>query len=425
MNKTLKAVFAAVSSLLVLGATGAYNDAEAARKKTSYSKKSYNKTYNKKSTGKKTYSKKRSRKSFKKATGQAAVSAKVDEQTKDYFEKYGLPPSQDARSLQRLLHMAGYDIGSIDGKVKEATLEQGIRKMLVKYPERFKDMFEGDPAALTEKQLVELIPALYQRVAKVGILNLRSEPDRWVMFIRATDSSTVYGDRTMVHGEMIMRAPDGREAFMVDRGAQVDKEYRYKIEIMTRKEWEARKEKGENIFRPQFNTGGLNYGKIKRAGQPARLPWNPYAGSALPGLSGGTVYGMTIRDGLINAKKAPLPRSFADLEGYKSWITIDIVDPQVANGRNGFGFHVDGITASRYPNDGTAGCVGVREEYARQFFEFIKQMSPETEPSHFIVIPPVDPMLKMSKEMEEFYESLFGVPDRAIRAFEKLINNIR
>ncbi len=415
MRKSLRALFAAASSVLVIGWVSPQYEAEAAtRKKPSATSqhKNVKKIHRTKAASK-------SRKMYKKRRASEAMrrAAENRKQAKQYFEQYGLPGAQNARALQRMLHMAGYDIGMVDGKVQNLTLHQGIKRMLTLYPDKFKGLFEGVPEDLTAEKLAVLVPAIYERVAAVGILRLQAEPERWTMMVRATGTETVYDDRTMVRGEFIIRAPDGREVYVVEKGGG------YALEVLSRKQMEARSAGGETIYRPMFNSGGLNFGKVKKANQKASLPWNPYPGSALPGFSGGTVYRLEIKDELLNIKSGVLPRSFGDKNGYRSWIAFRVVDPGVVKGRDGFGAHVDGRTASPHPNDGTAGCLGVHEQYARLFFDFIKNMPEAQKPSHFIMLPPADPQLAATKDVENFFEALFGIPRDAAKALEKLLKS--
>jgi hypothetical protein len=334
----------------------------------------------------------------------------------EYYAKYGLPGAYEPHALQRMLLMAGYDIGAVDGRIGAATAERGLRPLLLAHPGKFRGICPDTGAApLTTDQLVALAPAIYRRVGQTGILELQAEPERLVMIVRATGSRHVMDGRTMVQGEMILRARDGREALIVDKP-----DGSYAMELMTRDQWKARVDAGEKIHRAEFNSGGLNYGRGGRAYQAARPPWNPYPGSALPGFSGGTAYELAIADELLNTKNGGLSKSFGDSAGNRSWIRIDTRDPEIVRGRGGFGIHVDGKTVGDVPNDGTAGCLGVREEYGAAFFAFIKALPEAQRPSHIIVAPPADFGLSVQQAIERAFNEFFSIPRKAVQEIDRL-----
>ena len=287
---------------------------------------------------------------------------------------HGLKPEYSSRNIQRALTMAGYEIGIIDGDIGSKT-RTAISKMVAQYSEHFYGVEENN------------FSEIYNVMRQVGPKNLLESRERIQLSIRAIEAGarTSSDPRIMVRGEVVLTNPQNDKSFYIiesDSG-------HYSGQWLNENEISGIEQQGNEVFFPQFNSGGLNFKGNNRSYQKASGLWNPFNGSALPGLSGGTVYGLDWKWALFN-KDFDKP-GFGDKNGEnQSWIHFTERDPQVLNGRSRFGFHVDGITVGKSVNDGTAGCPAIHEEYAPVFFKMLDVLSghENIRPNHVSVMAP-------------------------------------
>lgn len=304
---------------------------------------------------------------------QTEFSAPSQVQGDDRIE-LGLKEDYTPRNLQRGLLMSGYDIGRVDGVLGFAS-RTAIADMINKHPDSFRTEF-GDQAETVDADDIsglgeEELASIYQTIREQGPDALSENDQQMTMTLRATgiDATPAVDGRTAVEGEMIIHNPVNDTSLYVVRESGQE----YETQWLNEEDAQALKDSGVEISYPGFISGGLNYYGNGTATQTASGEWNPYDGSALPGLSGGTVFDLGWESGIFNDDTKD---SFSDRDGNGSWLRLNKIDAEAIAGRNAFGFHVDGNTVpgAGY-NDGTAGCPGIREEYAQQVFAELEALS--------------------------------------------------